>query len=927
MTARTFARAAELLARVPALAAGPRAAAWVGAGGATEMLALPRAAERARAEAPLVCHLPATARRLKCQPFAAYDALELFAFVRPAQFCVPTPRGLAAAAGLAEPRALEEQALALRESALTLLGELARADYPDAPAAAAAARPMRDHGWMWGAAVEAALGMEAPARGRLDVWNGLPEWFERGPPAQPGNDPVAADEARARLAALLGARAEPRPQQADYASAAALAFAPRGRGDAPLMVLAEAGTGVGKTLGYIAPASVWADKNEGTVWLSTYSKNLQRQIDRELDKLYPRRAEKLRRAAVRKGRENYLCLLNFEDAAGRLGAGALPGTGAPGAGLGLAARWIAHTRDGDMGGGDFPGWLAELVGPRRAAALTDRRGECVHSACAHWRRCFVERAVRHSRDADLVVANHALVLALAAAGDGESEPRRQRLVFDEGHHLFDAADSAFSTRISGLETRDLRLWLRGAEEAGRGRARGLQRRAGDLAEDNERAAEAMSALLAAARALPADGWLPRLAEGAPQGPCEAFLAAARRQTVARARGNGPAFGLETDARPPVEGLLEAAAALDAALAALETPMAALAAAFAERLETEGEELDSTTRGRLDGAARALRRRRRDGVRPWRAMLRSLAEGPDDKFADWLFVARRDGRESDAGMARHWIDPTEPFANAVLRPAAGAVVTSATLRDSSGDTEADWQAAERRTGAVHLPAPAVRAAVPSPFDYAAQTRAFVVTDVARDDPAQTAGALRALFGAAGGGALGLFTAIRRLREAHKRIAGPLDDAGLLLLAQHVDGMDAATLVDIFRAERNACLLGTDALRDGVDVPGDALRLIVFDRVPWPRPSILHRARRKRFGGRDWDDAIVRLRLRQAFGRLVRRADDTGVFVMLDPATPTRLLSAFPEGVSAQRLGLADAAAATRAFLGARAAESPPLFGAR
>src|SRR4029434_4288534 len=97
---------------------------------------------------------------------------------------------------------------------------------------------------------------------------------------------------------------------------------------------------------------------------------------------------------------------------------------------------------------------------------------------------------------------------------------------------------------------------------------------------------------------------------------------------------------------------------------------------------------------------------------------------------------------------------------------------------------------------------------------------------------------------------------------------------------VDRLAAATLVDIFRAEEDACLLGTDAIRDGVDVPGRSLRLIVFDRVPWPRPDILHKARKAAFGGAAYDDMIVRLRLKQAFGRLVRRADDYGVFVLLD-----------------------------------------------
>ena len=138
-------------------------------------------------------------------------------------------------------------------------------------------------------------------------------------------------------------------------------------------------------------------------------------------------------------------------------------------------------------------------------------------------------------------------------------------------------------------------------------------------------------------------------------------------------------------------------------------------------------------------------------------------------------------------------------------------------------------------------------------------------------------------------------------------------GLPLLAQHVDAMDPATLVEIFRADPRACLLGTDAFRDGVDVPGDSLRLIAFDRVPWPRPDILHRARRQAFGGGTYDDMITRLRLRQAFGRLVRRERDRGVFVLLDARAPTRLWSAFPPGGRPERVGIAEAIRRTREFL--------------
>jgi ATP-dependent DNA helicase DinG len=242
-----------------------------------------------------------------------------------------------------------------------------------------------------------------------------------------------------------------------------------------------------------------------------------------------------------------------------------------------------------------------------------------------------------------------------------------------------------------------------------------------------------------------------------------------------------------------------------------------------------------------------------------------------------------------------------------------VITSATLTDGSGDRESDWAAAELRTGAAHLPAPATRAEVKSPFDYPASTRVLVVTDVRKDDLTQVAAAYRELFLAAHGGALGLFTAISRLRRVHEQIGPALEETGLSLFAQHVDGLDVSTLVDIFRAEEDACLLGTDAVRDGVDVPGRSLRLIVFDRVPWPRPDIRHKARRELFGKRRYDDMLTRLRLKQAFGRLIRKGDDHGVFVLLDPMMPSRLAGAFPEGVEVERVGLAEAVRRTRGFL--------------
>src|SRR5262249_964901 len=158
-------------------------------------------------------------------------------------------------------------------------------------------------------------------------------------------------------------------------------------------------------------------------------------------------------------------------------------------GLGLVSRWARASRDGDMTGGDFPAWLPGLfaVGPAAQASpanLVDRRGECGHAACPHYRSCFIEKAGRASPRADLVTANHALVLTQAAF-DGARTARGlktdvettalKRIVFDEGHHLFDAADAAFSAVISGAEAAELRRWIRGPEGRGR-RGRGLEAR-------------------------------------------------------------------------------------------------------------------------------------------------------------------------------------------------------------------------------------------------------------------------------------------------------------------------------------------------------------------------------------------------------------------------------------------------------------------
>ena len=863
-----------------------------------------------------------------------YDLLELFAFVRPAAFLVPTRGALAKALGITPPdnsdRGADAVSGLLRGMAVGLLQEVVSDNYVFRRGAVAAARIMSQAGWPWAPLVLKALGAEKPS-GKAEAMEMPAEWRDSAWRGGRNDYSVPEEDALRRLGQMLGEGAETRPTQQGYTAACCAAFQTSGRrdgrkGKSAAVSLLEAGTGIGKTLGYIAPASLWAEQSGGTVWLSTYTRNLQRQLEQELSRLYPDPAERARRAVVRKGRENYLCLLNLEESLVRAGQRS-PGRSQEIL-LGLILRWLPYSRDGDMAGGDFPRWLISGAGAGNGILmdLTDRRGECIYSACAHFKRCFVERAVRKSRSAHLVVANHALVLtSLTRGGDATQMPRR--LVFDEGHHLFEAADSAFSLAISGREGAMMRRWILGAERgaAGRrgGRARGLAARLGTFTGEDRKAGELLDAAVNVAAFLPGPGWRGRVQKAQPRGYGENFLMALRDQVLGAAPPGR--HSLEVAADAPGADLRVAADEFAEILGELTGALDGLAHRLQAMLDEnelgEGQE-GAPPDPRAAAAIRGLVQRAAT-LAAWQNMLVCLVGNappiPDAKktaaYVDWLAVHRTDGRETDYGLHRHWLDPTIPLAERVLEQADGVIVTSATLRDEAHATkEKDgWRNAESRVGGHHLVQPPRRAGFESPFDYSAQTQVFVVTDVDKRSLAEVAAAYAALFMASKGGALGIFTAIERLKAVYGEIAPSLAKAQLPLLAQHVDPMDTGTLVDIFRAEEQACLLGTDAIRDGIDVPGRSLRLIVFDRVPWPRPTILHKARRAHFGGRGYDESLTRLRLKQAYGRLVRGKDDHGVFIMLDVATPSRLLSAFPPGVGVERLPLDQVIGKTREFL--------------
>ncbi len=851
----------------------------------------------------LMLNAPLVATRLGYPDLSGLDLLELFAFIHPARFVVPTPKGLAHALGLPEPSDDAQVPQLLQQAAAALLAVCQDPKWVEREGAWSALQSLTRLRWPWSGPLTGCI--PRPERAERWLFSKLPEWEEAGESAQPRQVELGEADTLSRLAELTGHAAEQRTGQRDYAARATGAFSPRRKSGQPHLLLAQAGTGIGKTLGYLAPASLWSQLSGGTVWVSTFTKALQRQLRQESRRAWPeRRADGTQPVVVRKGRENYLCLLNLEDAlqGGFAGRAAILAH--------LVARWAAYTQDGDMIGGDLPGWLGTLFRQRGIAALTDRRGECVYAGCPHYRKCFIERAARASASADLVIANHALVMVNAARGRDHAA-RPTRIVFDEGHHVFDAADSTFAAALTGAEAIELRRWVIGPEKASRGRRRGLAARLADVASYDEAGGRAISAAREAAEALPADGWLQRLVEGTPSGPVEELLGAVRATVYARDESGGTeaGYGLETEAAGLEGPFVEKAQAARAALAELRQPLIRIGSRLEALLEEPPDWLDSQGRQRIEGARHSLSWRV-DLLAAWEALLERLGGPADPEFVDWLAVDRGEAREFDVGIHRRWVDPMKPFARTVLEPAHGVVMTSATLTDRTGREEEDWAVAVARSGAPHIGVTPQMSAHQSPFDYQAQSEVLIVTDVPRGDIPALAGAYGRLIEASGGGVLGLFTAIRRLRAVHGRIADRLARGGLPLYAQHVDPIDTGTLVDIFRDDPAASLLGTDALRDGVDVPGRSLRLVVMEQVPWPRPTILHRARRlaasaEKNGAQSYDDAIIRARLAQAFGRLIRSKDDRGHFVVLSSAFPSRLLTAFPAGTPIHRVTLDEA----------------------
>jgi ATP-dependent DNA helicase DinG len=666
--------------------------------------------------------------------------------------------------------------------------------------------------------------------------------------AAPGGDVLAPGGGLARAIPHYEDRAEQRVMSAAVAQALAEQRA----------LIVEAGTGTGKTLAYLVPALASGKR----VVVSTGTRALQDQIARHDVPLLRTILARPFSAVVLKGVANYACRRKLAELAARTAGRGASGE-APEVSIEALVDWAAHSETGDRAEVE---WLAESA-PLWADATTTPEAR-IGPRCPYFTRCFVTQARRLADQAQLVLVNHHLYLAdraLRAASPGARIlPDHDAVIFDEAHQLEDVATEHFAARVS---THRLAELVRDAQIA----LAAMPLWTGRAAEDTIRAVErAGIALFSRVRAALVAG-------------------------DAVDRGDPGERGEGRDGRVPLPPGLFEQADRQAAWFQLDSALEELA----RTAEAESEPppdlrdlRDGHPRG-IDDDHAAPRATLAGPSRRARALRDDLATVAEQRHRSHVYWG--EARPTGTSLTASPIDVADLMRRHVLRAGPTPILTSATLTAAGR-----FDYARARLGLDDTD----ELAVASPFDYARQAMLYVPRDlppVGAGFSAEAAARTRELLAITAGRAFLLFTSHRALREAAARLAQ-------LPFPRLVQG-DAprAALVDRFRATPGAVLFGTSSFWEGVDVPGDALSLVVIDKLPFaPHTDPLIAARMQSCAEAGGDPfaqiqlPAAAIALKQGFGRLIRRRDDRGIVAILDGRVVSRgygrtFLASLPAGL--------------------------------
>ena len=674
-------------------------------------------------------------------------------------------------------------------------------------------------------------------------------------------------EAEGPIAEAFGERYEARGEQLGMADAVQRTMENRAH------LLAEAGTGVGKSYAYLVPAIIRAICFGERVVVSTHTIALQEQlISRDIPLLQrvlqpvllaqPGSRSELHASLV-KGRGNYLSIRRLELASKRRLK--LFGDEPSRRSLGTIEEWAYATTDGTLS------TLPQLEKPGVWDRVQSDSGNCMGRKCPRYSQCFYQNARRDMERANLLVTNHALFfsdLALRSRGTGFL-PKYDHVVLDEAHTVEDVAADHFGLSLTEGRVMHL-LGVLLNSRTNKGYLANLE-----LPDDRMVLAAANAVAEAEAAAREFFGSLGVVAGEARDGGGGAGASMRVREPEIVGNSVSPAFGELAGRLKRIKESLP------------EEP----------QFEADRFELNSyiIRAGEIAHACEQLIAQKQPGC------------------VYWIDATRSSTGRPRVSIACAPIDVGPILAEELFGRDFSVCLTSATLATSSRDDGQGFEHAIARLGA----AGASTLRLGSPFDYASQARLIVDERVGTPGRGldhgyeqRLAAAIVEHVGATRGGAFVLFTSHRLLRAMARACRDPLGRLGIDVHAQEADG-SRALILERFRGDPGSALFGAASFWQGVDVPGESLRNVVITRLPFDppdRPLAEARAERLKEQGKDpfREDSLPRavIRFKQGFGRLIRSASDSGRVVVLDPRLVTArygsmFMRAMPEGVPVDR----------------------------
>ncbi len=636
---------------------------------------------------------------------------------------------------------------------------------------------------------------------------------------------------------------EYRPQQVEMLRGITKAF------NTGSHLLVEAGTGTGKSFAYLVPAALFAAQNNTRVVISTNTINLQDQlIKKDIPDLCSALDLDLR-AVVVKGRANYLCPRRLENLRTRG-----PDTAEEMRVLAKVMVWLQESDSGDRSEINLNGPIERDIWMHICAEDEGCKAETCMSRTGG--TCPFYRVRQAALNAHLIIVNHALLLSDVATGS-RVLPEYNYLIIDEGHHLEAATTSALGFKVTQSDLVRMLRELGGSSSGVLGR---MLTELKSLLRPSDMAA--MESTIARATDMSfrlehyfkqfydsINDFLIDQREGRPMGTYaqqERIVAATRTQ--------------------PVWGSVEIA--WDQVRETLVLLMNLLAQFYQEVGEVS--ELDESLQDSQGNLANVYRR-----LLEADAHLARLVSNPDPNMIYWV-EQQPNGNNLVLQVAPLHTGPL--MEKYLWHEKASVILTSATLT-----TNDEFDYLRNRLNADE----ADEMTVGSPFDYETAAMLYMVKDI--PEPSDTSNYQRSmeqsivrLAKATGGRMLVLFTNYAQLKRTSQNISGPLSEAGVLVYEQG-EGASPNTLLETFRESDKAVLLGTRAFWEGVDIPGQALSVLVITKLPFDVPTDPIVAARSEtfddpFNEYNLPEAI--LRFRQGFGRLIRTQSDRGVVAILD-----------------------------------------------